>query len=264
MSRIEYIDSDFATSGTSSNFSYQIIIPHNYNRCCILSANIPKSFYLVDSPYNTFNLTVNNITTTYTFPIGNYSQITFFNQFLTLVNTGGIVFSYQISSLTHVVVLSMTGGTFNSISFSNLSSLYRQFGFSFNSTNNAIANSITTSYIGIFQLSNVVFLRSDLILSETSYVNTGILQSISSANNPVLTSLSYQCTIDPRVIGKAIHPDKRVYHFFITDMDGFQLDLHGASVNFEILFFIDHNIDEMIKHKMLLDNMDEIIKKGIK
>ena len=264
MSRIEYVDSDFASSGTSSNFSYQIIIPKNYNRCCVLSANIPKSFYLVDAPYNTFTLTINGVALSYTFPIGNYSQITFFNQFLTLVNTGGIVFSYQISSLTHVVVLSMTGGTWNSISFSNLSSLYRQFGFSFNSTTLAVANQITTSYIGIFQLSNVVFLRSDLVMNETSTVNTGILQSISSANNPVLTSLSYQCTIDPRVIGKAIHPDKRVYNFFITDMDGFQLDLHGASVNFEILFYIDHNIDEMIKHKMLLDNMDEIIKRGIK
>ena len=264
MSRIEYIDSDFASSGTSSNFSYQIIIPHNYNRCCVLSANIPKSFYLVDAPYNTFDLTVNGISQSYTFPIGNYSQITFFSQFLTLVNTGGVVFTYQISSLTNMVTITATGGTFNSISFSNLSSLYRQFGFSFNSTNNATANSLITSKIGIFQLSNVVFLRSDLIVNETSLVNTGILQSISSANNPVLTSLSYQCTIDPRIIGKAINPDKRVYNFFITDMDGFQLDLHGASVNFEILFYIDHNIDEMIKHKMLLDNMDEIIKKGIK
>ena len=261
MSRIEYIDSDFAKTGTPGNFTYEIIIPQNYNRGCVLSADIPKSFYLVDAPYNTFTLTVNSISTNYTFPIGNYSQLTFFNQFKTLVNTGSVVFSFAINSLTNIVVISATGGTFNSISFSPLSILHRQFGFAIGSTNLASGNSISSINIGIFQLSNVVFLRSDLVMGESSSTNTGILQSISCANNPTLTSLSYQCTVDPRVIGKAINSSRRMYSFFITDTDGFQLNLHGASVNFEILFYIDHNIDEMLKHKMLLDNMDEIIKK---
>ena len=55
---IFYIDSQNRTSGTSGNFSINFDMPPNnsYNRIVVMQASIPKSFYLVSAPYNTFQL----------------------------------------------------------------------------------------------------------------------------------------------------------------------------------------------------------------
>ena len=55
---IFYIDSQNRTSGTSGNFSINFDMPpnNNYNRIVVMQASIPKSFYLVSAPYNTFQL----------------------------------------------------------------------------------------------------------------------------------------------------------------------------------------------------------------
>ena len=46
------------TSGTSGSFSINLNMPPNntYNRIVVMQASIPKSFYLIISPYNTFTL----------------------------------------------------------------------------------------------------------------------------------------------------------------------------------------------------------------
>ena len=53
-----FIDSQNRTSGTSGNFSINLMMPPNntYNRIILMQASIPKSFYLVSSPNNTFTL----------------------------------------------------------------------------------------------------------------------------------------------------------------------------------------------------------------
>ena len=55
---IFYIDSQNRTSGTSGNFSINFAMPPNntYNRIVVMQASVPKSFYLVSDPYNTFKL----------------------------------------------------------------------------------------------------------------------------------------------------------------------------------------------------------------
>ena len=55
---IFYIDSQNRTSGTSGNFSINFAMPPNntYNRIVVMQASVPKSFYLVSAPYNTFQL----------------------------------------------------------------------------------------------------------------------------------------------------------------------------------------------------------------
>ena len=53
---IFYIDSQNRTSGTSGNFLINFAMPPNntYNRIVVMQASVPKSFYLVSAPYNTF------------------------------------------------------------------------------------------------------------------------------------------------------------------------------------------------------------------
>jgi hypothetical protein len=53
-----YIDSQNRTSGKSGNFSIYFAMPPNnrYARIVVMQASIPKRFYLVKYPYNTFQL----------------------------------------------------------------------------------------------------------------------------------------------------------------------------------------------------------------
>ena len=53
-----YIDSQNRTSGSAGNFSINFAMPPNnrYDRIVVMQAAIPKSFYLVSAPYNTFQL----------------------------------------------------------------------------------------------------------------------------------------------------------------------------------------------------------------
>jgi hypothetical protein len=76
---IFYVNSHKRLSGEHNNFSYQIQLPPNndYTYVCLLSAVIPKSYYLVQQGYNSFILRENGIDTTITIPIGNYSATSF-------------------------------------------------------------------------------------------------------------------------------------------------------------------------------------------
>jgi hypothetical protein len=56
-------------------------------RVSIVNAQIPVSWYLINSTNNTFKVTVNSVTTAYTFPVGNYRISTFITAFQTLLGS---------------------------------------------------------------------------------------------------------------------------------------------------------------------------------
>ena len=76
MSQIIYVDSDEALSGTSGDFTYQILLNDRYDRVMVIDANIPKSFYLVANGANTFITVENSVSRLLTMHIGNYTAAT--------------------------------------------------------------------------------------------------------------------------------------------------------------------------------------------
>ena len=79
--QIFYINSNNRSSGTNENFSYILDIDRNFNydRVLLLDATIPKSFYNVQTGFNTFTISEDNITRSITLPIGNYNRNSFAN-----------------------------------------------------------------------------------------------------------------------------------------------------------------------------------------
>ena len=59
--RIFYINTRSRLSGTDSNFTYSLPMPPNaeYDKACVLQCSIPKSYYLIEAGYNTFQLREN-------------------------------------------------------------------------------------------------------------------------------------------------------------------------------------------------------------
>src|SRR5690554_4156490 len=86
--RIFYVDSHNLVSGTDSDFliKVELLSTEQFDRVVVLSDVIPRSYYLIQSPYNTFTLRENGVDTTITIAEGNYSYSMFKTYLQTLLN----------------------------------------------------------------------------------------------------------------------------------------------------------------------------------
>src|ERR1700677_4640968 len=82
-----YIDSRKRTSGTDSNFSYVVQFPADkkFTHVTCLDCLIPKSYYLVQAGYNTFQLQEGATIVTVDVPIGCYTLVSWMNQLTSLL-----------------------------------------------------------------------------------------------------------------------------------------------------------------------------------
>jgi len=262
-SYIEYVDSDFRVTGVSHDFTYELSLPREYNRCAVLSANIPKSYYLIQSNNNTFIVVENSTPRTITVPIGNYSNVEFMTLTIALLNAGPLTYTYSIDKPTTLITLTATGGVWNSINFPSTSALYRQLGYLEASSNIINGNTTTSTSIPLFQQTNICFIRSDVHDSQSSSLGAGILQSISCINQPTMYSITYQHAGDLQIIAKPTS-FKRLVKFTITDSDGFLLQLGNLPVNIEIIFFDYDDSATVLKNKALIDNLESMVNESIR
>src|SRR5690348_10882746 len=88
-SQMFYVNSRQRLSGTHSNFTYEVPIPTDskFTHACVMSASVPKSFYLVANGRNTFTIQEDAKTATITVPVGNYTRSGFQIKLTELLNT---------------------------------------------------------------------------------------------------------------------------------------------------------------------------------
>lgn len=272
-SYIEFVDSDYRlpNSISSSDFYYTIKPPYPCNRVVVLSASIPKSYFLVQANYNTVIFVENGIDRTITMPIGNYSNNGplnvipgsntyrgFYAVLLSLLNTGSTVYTYDIDPNTNFVTISATGGTFSSINFPMSSALYRQFGFTYYTNNPATSNSITSRNIPIFQPTDTIYIKSNLVINQGSSLGGNILESIQASNQPYMYSINYQCTVDLALSARPYNPTVTVVSFTLTDSDGFVINLNGLPANIKLMFFLADDSLRVLRDKAVMDNLVEL------
>lgn len=267
LSYTEYIDSDYAKSGTVSDFTYDIVPPRKFNRFSLVSCSIPKTFYMIQDTYNTFIVEENGVQRTITIPPGNYSNITFPAVMTPLLNANP-PYVYTFSAFDNAtckftITVSGNAGIQPKFIFPNTSVLYRNFGFNFGSTNSFSGNSITGTNIALFQHTNVIFVRSDLYAGDSSSLSGNIICQASCINSPFMSSIVYQVS-DPRLQGKEFNPARTTFRFWITDSDGFILDLNGIPLNIEIVFYNEDNTNKLTMGKAILDNLDSQVEKLFK
>ena len=86
---IFYVSSVDRLSGSSSNFLYKFAFSNNtgnYDTVAVLSAAIPKSYYLISSYNDEFTLSENGTDVVITVTSGNYSLTSWKNTLTTLLN----------------------------------------------------------------------------------------------------------------------------------------------------------------------------------
>src|SRR6185437_735134 len=172
--RLMYLSSANRISGTdSSNFTIQVPIPphETFTHVCLLEANIPKSYYLVQAGYNTFILLEQGIPITITITPANYTATCFktcLAEALNAASLAGWVYSVGSPSSTQpatgrftYAVVGPGGG--NQPSFVFTTNLYEQLGFNFNSTNTFVGGALTSANVVRFQSEDALYIHSDIV-----------------------------------------------------------------------------------------------------
>lgn len=230
---IHSISSDSAESGTSGNFVHKMQIPSWHNRISLLSIQVPKSFYLVQSGKNTFQLN----STTYTIPVGNYSCA----QFVTAVNNLITPSTIAYAPLTGKMTISSSAAT-----ITIPSRLCRLFGLQ-QGTSSISAGTLVGTNVVNFTICSQLWLLSDVsydgsigAYSNTIYhinVNTSADMSYITWDNP-----------DPRSTGKILTTFSgtqnrqdifRTVEFRILDEDEAPVDFNGLDVSIVLLTFFE-------------------------
>ena len=286
---IFYIDSQNRTSGTSGNFSINFAMPPNntYNRIVVMQASVPKSFYLVSAPYNTFQLletgttssgsatnifgsvSTNGAIKTITLTEGNYSKTNMIVCLQTMLSLASSLNSTLATQYVYIVgyplmnqpntgkfsytVVNLTTSQPQFIFPAN-STLYLPMGFNRGSTNIFSSSFLTSQNVIRLQAKDTIFIKSNIVANSTK----AVLQEIYTSANPDFSVISF-IQNDVELNSKQLLYKDNNFSFSITDEDDNILNLNGQDVIFSICCFEYNNSFELLKNDILINNMQKLM-----
>lgn len=238
-----YVNSLERSSGSSNDFyidlSSQIRTPNQYDNIVLLSASLPKSYYLINTLNNVFQIAETTSTKTITIPIGNYS----FSQMTTTLNylftTSGLSYTYNVvaSAQTGKYTFTQSTGALPSSFIFGSSSPYRILGF--NNDTHAFtgifgAYTLSSANCVNFQLTNNIQIMSDV-------VDKSLLAVIIPDESDFATIL-YQ-EVAPQYASKMfITNNTHSFHFWLIDgVTGLPLDFNGIDIQFTLAVYKRNN-----------------------
>lgn len=252
-----YVNSADRLSGTSDSFTYNINLPPDkkFNKVVVLDALIPKSYWLIQSGYNVFQLTENGTTVDVTLPVGNYNLTSFRSIVSTALNTASpnhwtysITYPNNTSPDTGKLTYLVTGNSSQpSFTFPTSNSLFENFGFDIG-TYTFSGDSLTSSNVIKLQVEDKIFINSNMVVGSPNQF--GILQEVNVAPSPTYSSVTYQCTA-PEYYAKDISKTtSSTYSFSLSDVHNFPINLNGLPFSFTLLFFEQNTMSEKLKSFM--------------
>ena len=243
------VDSRLKSSGTNSDFTYEIFLPanHTFNRICCTSALIPRSFFSIPDGENTFVIIEDGAPIIVTLPPGNYTLSRFTTALITAINDVA-TWSYDVSwdELTNSWTFIVTGNSDQPI-FVFITSLYEALGFDELSENAFVDDELVSTGMVDIGAKKRVYIRAPELVYNSDHRNGGVLACV-NAIFPDYTFISYECH---DVEGNARRMPRIAssgYRFIITDERGKLLNLHRKNVMFTLKFFRDENAANVDKY----------------
>lgn len=254
-----FVDSDYADSGSTGDFTYTINIPQgsDYDSVVMLQGSFPKSYYVVRTDHNTFTLTEGASSATITITAGNYSMAAFRIALTTALNANspqGYTYAVAMPSFNTGVntgkftfTVTGNGGTQPSFSFPVSSLLYKQFGFNYNSTNSFVASSLVSTNTVNFNTVSGMIVKSDCVEGAgiSTQIGNNVLQEVLCFNTFDFSNIGF-ANPAPEYSAKVLkRGTNTTINFKITDLDDNILDFNGQSCNFSLAFFKRDNYNEL-------------------
>lgn len=242
-SMIHYISSSNKESGSNEDFVHKINIPNDHNRISLLNVNFPKSFYLVNSPSNTFKLDA----VEHTVNEGVYSVDSFVTAVNTLITPDTIAFVERTGKFTLT-------STASNLIFPSTSKMHLLFGFDLGSTN-AISTTLTSSYVVNFQALSRLYVLCDLCMDSGSNLFANLLHTFYTNNDPDFSSIEFH---NPEIVlsaKKLTLPDSKTQtgsrsvtaNFKFINQNGDVLDLNGSGIELSVVTWRSSDMNELIK-----------------
>ena len=204
-----------------------------YIQFSIPDAVVPVSFYTINENNCVLNVIENGVSSTYTFPYGNYNATYFMNEFVSLL---GSQWSITLNSFNSIFTITNSLHTFSLLNSSTIDSVM---GFS-----NTLVSSSSAPYTlvlsrccNFFPLPRVVFRCPEL-------ANT-VMVSNTPANDVVITipnnskpngQIYYQNQTQAKLLFR--HHELSRFVISITDDDGNLINFNGVSCFFTFQFDI--------------------------
>jgi hypothetical protein len=191
-----------------------------YNQISVIHAEIPISFYVINSTNNKLYINA----TLYTLIIGNYNASTFKTMLLGLLPAG---YTLNLNTTTGIFTLSYTA----TFTINNNSTCYKILGLAKNTSYTSSSNSLTFPYPCNFLGVNRLKIKSNIIL--TNNIDTN-----SNGRNNILTTIpvnnaQYGLIVYQNLVGfKCIFPNIGLDYIdvSITDEDDNELDFNNIPV----------------------------------
>lgn len=258
-----FIDSHNKQSNESHNdFSVIVNLDKPVDTVCMIRAVIKKSYYLVQSGYNTFILQEGSSSATITLQEGNYSASSFKTIVQALLNTNSPTgWTYTISlpnpltqASTAKFTYTVTGNSGVQPSFIFSNNLCEQFGFNNNTTNSFVSNTLTSSNVVNFQLKDTLRIHSNIVTDSSD----DILQEVTASSNADFSSIRYEC-LDIEANSKPFNIKTNNFRFVVLDEDKNTVNL-SLNCLYTLIFYLK-NTSADIANKISIPYMQLMSKK---
>ena len=250
-SRTIIINSSNRASGSDSNFTYHIdeLTKNKYNRCCLIKALIPRSYYLVEEGINdSFTLTENGTDHTVTIAEGNYSLVSMRIALQQALNDAGS-YTYAVSypAKTQVDTGKWTFSVSDNSSVQPIftfaeKSLREICGFTVGS-HQFTTNTLTSSAVIKLQ-------KEDALKIFCNMVEFDILGIAFVTSDPSYSNTMYEVTDVEAQSKRLINNEVGTYNFYITDENNIEKEMNSQNIVLELLFWYESDIMDRVFVKM--------------
>lgn len=241
--QIIYVNSRNRKTGTDNDFEITVNLPsfQKFDRICILSAIIPKSYFNVQNGYNTFILKEDVQQVVITIPPANYNRRSLSGALIDLLNLHSPNnWTYNITYPNALIkgddgryTFEVSGNTAQPELIFDDNGVYELLGFNINSTNIFNNDVLTSSNVCKIQSEDVIRLHSSI--SDNN--GDDVLLEIYSSSIQTFSNIVWNC---PDIIAYSRNITSKStnnYRFFLTNEDNQPLDLNGINICFTIIVY---------------------------
>lgn len=254
--KLFYVNSNKRVSGTHSDFSYHIDL-RGFSKppthCVILQANIPKSYYMIQSGYNTIDLSEEggaNVVTI-SLPPGNYNRTSLRVAMQTLLNSESPNgYSYTIttpspsSGDTGKYTFTCTGHILeSSIEVPSNSNMYEVLGFVSGSSNEFVGGVLESTNVVKLSKEDTLIIHSDIVTG----LSDNVLQEIYAVDDSTFGNVVFANHIPEHYEKQMQATTSSVYRFYLQNENGQPMELNGLNLTFTLCCYVKDNTNAVVK-----------------
>jgi hypothetical protein len=242
-------------SSTDSSFNYTFLNldkTKDFDHVSVLSASIPKSYYLLQSGLNSFSLLENSTQVAITLTPGNYNRNSLATTVKNLLNSNspnGWIYNVTFNNINTTFdngfyYFSVTGNSSIQPSFIFTNGIFEPLGFNSNSTYQFSSNALSSVNVPNLSIETTLFIHSNICQNKEG---DNVLQEIYDTGQGTFSYINFVNPIPMEYSKPMPNSNSNTFTFWLTDENGNIVNLNGVNLNLTIMIFKKNDIDNLLK-----------------